>query len=301
MRPLRSLLFVPGNRERYLAKLAQVRPDAVILDLEDSVPEQEKETARATVADLVRTERFAQHQLLVRVNPFWSGLTPADLRAVVSRSIVGVFLPKVETANELREANMLLSEAEAKAGLEMGHVRLLPILETTRGILNAQELAGCGRRVLGVAFGYEDFTLDLGIPRTREGRETLYPRAHLAMAARAAGVLAIDGPTSDYRDQALLEAEARTSRGLGFTGKQCVHPGQIETLNRVFTPSAEDVSHAREIVAAYERVAARGHGSTSLGGSMLDAPVVQRARRVIELYERIAGEVPSLELPDDGR
>ncbi|MCC7107345.1 MAG: CoA ester lyase [Chloroflexi bacterium] len=288
--PLRSMLFVPGNRQRFLDKLDTVRPDAVILDLEDSVPPAEKQAARETVGELLRSDRFSHQQLYVRVNACSTGLTAVDIQAVVARRLVGVLLPKVETANELREMNMLLSEAESRHELPIGRTRVIPIIETTRGVLHAEALASVGRRVEAVAFGYEDFTLDLGVPRTNGGTETLYPRAHLAIAARAAGVLAIDGPTSDFGDAQALRDEATTSRSLGFTGKQCIHPSQIGTLNQVFTPTDAEVAHARGVIAAYERVAAQGHGSTSLEGRMLDAPVVARARRLIELYAHIVGE-----------
>jgi citrate lyase subunit beta/citryl-CoA lyase len=284
------MLFVPGNRQRFFGKLDTVTPDAVILDLEDSVPLAEKQTAREMVGELLRGERFKHQQLYVRVNAYATGLTAADIQALVAPRLVGILLPKVETANELREMNMLLSEAEARRGLPMGHTRLIPIIETTRGVLHAEGLASVGRRIVAVAFGYEDFCLDLGVSRTNGGLETVYPRAHLAIAARAAGVLAIDGPTSDFGDAQLLADEARTSRNLGFTGKQCIHPSQIEAINQVFTPTAEEVAHARSVIAAYERVAAEGHGSTSLDGCMLDAPVVARARRLIQLYAHVVGE-----------
>lgn len=282
-RPLRSLLFVPANRERFLAKLSELRPDGVILDLEDSVPPGEKEAARARVAELLRGGRFPEHQLFVRVNAFATGLTRADFAAVVSPRLAGIFLPKVEDPSELREANRLLAAAEERAGLPIGSTRLIPIIETVRGVLRLRELADGGPRVLALNFGYDDFTLDLGVPRTADGLETLYPRAMLAIAARAAGVLAIDGPLADFGDPARLEAECRVSRQLGFNGKQCIHPSQIETINRVFTPSPEEVARAREIVAAAEEAARQGYGSTRLGTSMIDAPVVARARRLLEL------------------
>jgi citrate lyase beta subunit len=287
VRPLRSLLFVPGNRERFLAKLAALRPDGVILDLEDSIPPGQKEAARRAVRAILRSERFAEHQLFVRVNDFRSGLTADDLAAVVCRRTAGIFLPKIEDAAELREANRLLALAEAQAGLEIGSTRLIPIVETVRGIVHVAELAESSPRILALNFGYDDFTLDLGVLRTNEGLETLYPRARIAIAAHAAGVLAIDGPLAELGDPAALEAECRVSRQLGFTGKQCIHPSQIEPVNRAFSPSAEEVARARAIIAAYEAAARRGHGSTRLGETMVDTPVVERARRLLAMVEAI--------------
>jgi citrate lyase beta subunit len=279
---LRSLLFVPGNRERFLTKLEALRPDAAILDLEDSIPPAEKARARECVREVLLSGRFVDQSLFVRVNDLHSGQSATDIAAVVTPRLAGVFLPKVEHPDELREANRLLATAEARAGLEVGSTRLIPIVETVRGILRLVELVQSGRRILALSFGYDDFTADLGVPRTKDGLETLYPRAQLAIAARAAGALAIDGPYAEIKDLATLEAESRASRQLGFTGKQCIHPSQIEPVNRAFTPTADEIARAREIVAAYESAAASGHGSTRLGESMVDAPVVRRARRLLE-------------------
>ena len=289
MRPLRSLLFVPGNRERFLAKLEALRPDAVLLDLEDSIPDGEKATAREAVGAVLRSDRFPDQRLFVRVNALRTGLAAFDLAAVVSRRVEGVFLPKVEDPEELREANRLLAPVEARAGLPMGTVRLIPIVETVRGIVRVAELAEVGPRVLGLNFGYDDFAHDLGVVRTAEGIESLYPRARIAIAAHAAGLLAIDGPLADLSDPTRLEAECRVSRQLGFTGKQCIHPSQIEIVNRAFSPAPEEVARARAILAAYEEAVSRGHGSTRLGESMVDMPVVEQARKLLSLAAEIDG------------
>jgi citrate lyase subunit beta / citryl-CoA lyase len=280
--PLRSLLFVPANRERFLAKLDSLRPDAVILDLEDSVPPAEKAPARAGLAELLRSDRLADQRLFVRINDFRTGLTAADIAAVVSTRLAGIFLPKVEHVAEIREANHLLAQAEARFGLEIGATRLIPIVETVRGIVRVAELADGGPRILALNFGYDDFTSDLGVRRTRDGLETLYPRAQLAIAARAVDVLALDGPLADLSDPSALAEECRVSRQLGFTGKQCIHPDQIEIVNRAFTPSAEELARARAEIAAWEAAAAQGFGSARLGNAMIDTPVVQRARRLLE-------------------
>jgi citrate lyase subunit beta / citryl-CoA lyase len=281
MLPLRSLLFVPSNRERFLAKLDSLRPDAVILDLEDSIPPVEKSAARTALGELLRSERFANHRLFVRINDFRTGLTAADIAAVVSARLAGIFLPKVEHVAEIREANHLLALAEARVGLEVGSTRLIPIVETVRGIVRVAELADSGPRILALCFGYDDFTGDLGVRRTQDGLETLYPRAQLAITARAMDVLAIDGPLADFNELAALAEESRVSRQLGFTGKQCIHPSQIDTINAAFTPTSEEIARARAELAAWEAAAAAGYGSTRLGDSMIDAPVVRRARQLL--------------------
>ena len=281
------MLFVPGNRERFLAKLATLRPDAVILDLEDSIPPAEKAAAREAVGAILRSGRFADQRLFVRVNALRTGLAAADLAAVVSLRLGGIFVPKVEDPDELREVNRLLAPVEAHHGLEIGTTRVIPIVETVRGIVRVAELAEAGPRVLGLNFGYDDFAFDLGVLRSPEGIESLYPRASIAIAARAAGVLAIDGPLADLRDPARLEAECRVSRQLGFSGKQCIHPSQVEIVNRAFSPALEEIERARAIVAAYDEAVQRGQGSTRLGASMIDMPVVEQARRVLALAAEI--------------
>lgn len=292
MKPLRSLLFVPANRQRFLDRLQTLRPDGVILDLEDSVPPDEKVPARGLVHALLASDRLTEHQLFVRVNGFRTSLTAADLGAVVSPRLVAVFLPKVESVDELRQANRLLALAEARAGLEVGSTRLIPIVETVRGVVHLVELAECSPRLFGLNFGYDDFTLDLGVLRSADGIETLYPRARIAIAARAAGILAIDGPRADFGDPTALEAECRLSRQLGFTAKQCIHPSQIEIVNRAFSPSPEEVARARQIVDAAEAAEREGYGSSRLGNVMLDRPVIERARRLLELAEQLGRAEP---------
>jgi citrate lyase subunit beta/citryl-CoA lyase len=287
MKPLRSFLFVPGNRERFLEKLETLRPDAVILDLEDSVPPAEKEAARQMVRAVLLSNRFAEHQLFVRVNGFGTGLTAADLAAVACSRLQGVFLPKVDSVEALRQANRLLALAESRAGLEIGTTRVIPIVETVRGIAQVTDLASCGPRISGLNFGYDDFALDLGVVRSPDGIETFYPRARVALAARAADLLAIDGSRADFGDLDALVEECRVSRQLGFTGKQCIHPSQIEPVNRAFSPAPEEVARAREVVAAYEAAERQGQGSGRLGDLMVDRPVVERARRLIALDQQI--------------
>ena len=280
--PLRSLLFVPGHQARFYEKLAELRPDAVILDLEDAVPPTEKPTARQMVRERLGGPLLGGLGVFVRVNACDSSFFRDDMRTVVGPGLDGIFLPKVESDEQLREANMLLAQAELRAGLRLGTVRLVPILESVKGVFRAEDLARAAPRVQAVAFGAEDFTLDLGVERTSDGLETRYPRAYVAMAARAAGVLALDTPWTDIADGVGLLREARQARQLGFAGKQAIHPSQIGTINEAFTPSAEALDRARRVVAAYEEAVARGTGAINLDGKLIDVPMVERARRLLE-------------------
>ncbi len=285
---LRSLLFAPGHRARFYEKMLELRPDAVILDLEDAVSPPEKSLARETIRQRLGGPLLAGLTVFARVNPVGTPFFRDDVRGVVAPGLAGIFLPKVESADELREANMALAQAEVRIGLELGSVRLVPMLETVKGVLGAQELAAAAPRVLAVAFGSEDFSLDLGVQRSPEGIETRYPRAAVALAARAASVLAIDTPWSDIADQAGLLRETREARQLGYTGKQAIHPSQVPAINEVFTPSADELEHARRVVQAYEDAVSRGSGAIQLEGKLIDVPMAERSRRLLALAEEIA-------------
>lgn len=279
---IRSLLFVPGHRARFYEKLAEFRPDAVIVDLEDAVPPAEKPLARSMVRERLGSPLFANLQVFVRVNAVDSPFFRDDIAGVVAPGLDGIFLPKASTEMQLHESNMLLAQCELRLGLPMGMVRIVPIIETVRGALNARELAVASPRVMGLAFGAEDFSLDLGVERSPEGTETRYPRAQVALAAHDAGRLAIDTPWTDIGDQEGLIRETREGRQLGYVAKQAIHPSQIPIIHQVFTPTADEVAWAHRVVAAYEEAIGRGTGAINLDGKLIDVPMVERARRVLD-------------------
>ncbi len=284
---LRSLLFVPGHRARFYEKLAELRPDAVILDLEDAVPPVAKPVARQMVRDRLGGPLLTGLHVFVRVNAVGTSFFRDDIRGVTAAGLDGVLLPKVETPDQLREANMLLAQGELEVGLPLGTVRLIPVLETVRGVLRAEQLARETPRVLAVAFGAEDFTLDLGVHRSGDGLETRYPRAVVALAARAAAVQALDTPWTDIGDPAGLLRETREARQFGFTGKQAIHPSQVAIVNQVFSPTDEEVAGAHRIVEAYAVAVARGEGAILLDGKLIDVPMVERAQRLLDRLEAL--------------
>jgi citrate lyase subunit beta / citryl-CoA lyase len=279
---LRSLLFLPGNRARFYEKLAEFRPDAVIVDLEDAVPPAEKALARSMVRERLGGPLLAGLKVFVRVNAVDTSYFRDDVRGIVSAELDGIFVPKARSAEQLREANMLLAQAEQRLGMEMGTVRIVPIVESVRGVLNAQELATASPRVMALAFGAEDFCLDLGVERSPDGAETRYPRAQVALAAHGAGRLAIDTPWTAIDDAAGLLREAIEGRQLGYVAKQAIHPSQLPTIHTVFAPTADEVAWASRVVAAYDEAIAQGTGAINLDGKLIDVPMVERARRVIE-------------------
>jgi citrate lyase subunit beta/citryl-CoA lyase len=279
---VRSLLFVPGHRARFYEKLAEFRPDAVIVDLEDAVPPTEKPLARSMVHERLGGPLFANLQVFVRVNAVDSPFFRDDVQGVVAAGLDGIFLPKASTADQLHEANMLLAQSELRVGLTMGTVKIVPIVETVRGVLNARELATASPRVTALAFGAEDFSLDLGVERTRDGVETRYPRAQVALAAHDAGRLAIDTPWTAIDDEDGLIRETQEGRQLGYVAKQAIHPSQIPLIHQVFTPTADEVTWARRVVEANDEAIGRGIGAINLDGKLIDVPMVERARRVLE-------------------
>jgi citrate lyase subunit beta/citryl-CoA lyase len=255
--------------------------DVLVLDLEDSVPAGEKVAARAAVAAAASELAMTGAVVFVRVNAASTGLQEDDLRAVVVPGVAGISMSKPERAEDVRRMDALLTELEGTRGLPEGGLRLVVWAELPLGVLNAYEIAAASPRVVALSFGGEDFLTEMGIRRTGDAREFAHARAQIAIAARAAGVLAIDTPDANFGDLDAFEADARRARGLGFLAKYCIHPNQLEVVNRVFAPSPEEVAEAKRILAAYAEGARLGLGAVALDGRMIDAPVVLRAERLL--------------------
>jgi citrate lyase subunit beta/citryl-CoA lyase len=283
--PLRTILFVPGNKARMLEKARTLPADAVMLDLEDGVPLGEKGAARAAVRQALEAGAYGP-QVILRVNAFGTGLVETDLRGAFTGGVHAVCLSKAETAREVEGLAALLDGLEQEHGLPAGAVDILLMVETALGVLNAFEMggvkmAGGNRRVHALCLGGEDLAHNLGAIRTEEGLELAQARAHLVLAARAAGAQAIDTIYADLSDPDGLAAEARQAHQLGYSGKLVIHPAQIEPVRQAFAPTEEEVAQARRVVAAFEAAEARGDGVIALDGQMIDAPVVARAREVL--------------------
>ncbi len=278
---VRSLLYIPGNRPRFFLKLAELRPDVAILDLEDAVPEAEKSAARDTVRAALPTIARPDLGVFVRMNVTASGLARDDVARVVSPALDGIVIPKVETADDVRQVATWLDLAECDGGLASGSIKLIAILETVRGALNACSIAQADSRLLGLAFGSEDFSRDLGVERTPEGVETLYPRSQVALAAHASGLQAFDTPWTDIADVEGLRRETIQGRQLGYGGKQVIHPSQIELVHQALRPSAEQIQWAKRAIEAYEGAVRDGRGAIQLDSKLLDVPMIERARRTL--------------------
>jgi len=284
---LRSLLFVPAVQEEMLAHALERGADAIVIDLQDSVPPAEKERARGLARDAVSRLKNEHTQVWVRVNPSQELLAKADLRAVVSPDLTGVMLPKTASQNHVRFVEALLRDAEAMNGVEAGKTKLIAMIESAAALLDCREIARSSPRLVALAFGGEDYCLDLGVERTRDGHELQYPRSHIAVCARAAGLLAIDTIYDDFRDDVGLRADTEAALSVGFHGKLVIHPAQVPTVNAIFRPTPESVEYARRVVEANEAAVERGEGAVQIDGRMIDRPVADRARRLIELATAI--------------
>ncbi len=284
---LRSLLFVPGNRANMLEKALGFAPDAYVPDMEDSVPQEEKANARGVTASFLARLAATGRLVVPRVNSIDSGLMEEDLEAVVGPHIFGVSVGKVRSADDIKYISAVIERLEKRAGVQPGGTRLVPWLEVARAIVNAYDICIASPRVMGVAFGAEDFTNDMGIPRSEDDSEVAYPRSVVCVAARAADVLALDTPYFSFRDPEGLRKNALASRRQGFKGKFAIHPAQVDIINEAFSPSAEEIEYARRVVAAFEEAERQGRGSTSLDGKVIDVPVVKRARQVLEVAKAL--------------
>jgi citrate lyase subunit beta / citryl-CoA lyase len=281
----RSLLFVPGNQASMLEKAANVPADVVLPDMEDSVPDDEKTRARETIRAHLPRLAAGRSLLFPRVNSLETGWTEADLEAVVGRAIAGVSIGKIGAAADISAVSNLMTRLERTADLEPGSLKLIPWIETARAIVHCHEICIASKRIVGVAFGAEDFTNDMGIARLDDDSQLHYARSAICVAARAAGVAALETPYFDFRNLEGLRASSIASKHLGFKGRFAIHPGQIETINACFSPSADEIEWARRVVAAFDAAAAQGRGSTSLDGRVVDVPVVKRARALLALID----------------
>lgn len=283
---MRSVLFVPSTVERFVERAPEVGADAVCLDLEDSIPPAEKTKARTAAAAAIGRMPRTGYVTLVRVNGLATGLLEDDLRAVVRPGLDGIVLPKSDSPTTVRRAEELIAVLEGERGLAAGAVKIVPLIETALGVVNSYEVCTASRRVIAGSFGAEDLATDMSVRRTRGGKEIEWPRAQIAVSCHAAGLIPIDTPEPDYTDLEYLEQEASFARGLGYRGKYCIHPAQVEVVNRVFSPSREEIEEAKTIVDLLEREGiAKGRAAIPVNGKMIDTPIYWRARRLVQWAE----------------
>jgi citrate lyase subunit beta/citryl-CoA lyase len=284
----RSLLFVPGSTPERIAKASATAADGIILDLEDAVAPAEKARARDWVVAALRGVDFRGRERIVRVNPLDGPHGRDDLAAVVPTAPDAVLCPKVGGAADVARLDEELGRLERAAGLPDGRVRLHLLVETVPAVLNAVELARASARTVALLFGAGDFVRETRGRLVPSRASELLALGQVLLAARAAGLEAIDTPYFELENPAGLEAHARFAADLGYDGKAVIHPRQLEVVNRVFTPSAEAVAEARRVLAAYEEAAEQGAGALALDGRFIDAVHVSVARQTLE-RARLAG------------
>ncbi|MGC8762440.1 MAG: aldolase/citrate lyase family protein [Acidobacteriota bacterium] len=280
----RSRLYLPGNEPKYFLNAALHEPDGVILDLEDSVAPPEKDAARILVRNALRAVDFGASERMVRINQGERGL--GDVDAVVPHNVHMLLIPKAESAEQVRAVDERAERARKAAGLG-APVLLMPIIESALGCFRALEIATASPNVAGLTIGLEDYTADIGAPRTPEGRESFWARSVVVNAARAAGVTPIDTVFSDVTDMEGLRAACLEAKALGFEGKGCIHPRQVPVVHEAFAPTAEEVEKAKRVVLAFEEAERRGLGVVALGSKMVDPPVVKRALRTVKMAEAL--------------
>ena len=284
----RSLLFIPGNQPGMIQNGQVLPADALIFDLEDSVALADKDAARDLVASALTSLDFGKKERIVRINDLASPLARQDLEAMVGAGADAILMPKVSGADSIRALDAILTALEAKLGRPAGSTRILALIETAIGMEEVYQAATASPRLLALALGAEDLAADLGCQRTREGQEILYSRSRLVMAAKAAGLEAIDTPFTDAHDLEGCLADSQLAVSLGFTGKLAISPHHLAMIHQAYTPSQEALDQALEILQAMEEAGRHGRGVVSLRGRMIDLPVVKQAQRVLVLA-RAAG------------
>jgi citrate lyase subunit beta/citryl-CoA lyase len=276
----RSRLYLPGTQPKLFINAGLHQPDGVILDLEDSVHPSEKDSARVHVRNALRQIDFMGSERMVRINQGKLGML--DLDFIVPHNVHVVLIPKCESAEEVKAVDARIAEIKKQRKVA-GDIFLMPIVESALGAIKAYNIAAASPNVVALTIGLEDYTADIGTRRTNEGRESFWARAQVVNAARAAKVQPIDTVFSDVGDMEGLRASVLEAKSLGFEGKGCIHPRQIEVINDAFAPTEDEIKRAKAIVLAYDDAQAKGLGVVSLGSKMIDPPVVKRALRTVDL------------------
>ena len=290
--PIRSALFVPGNRPDRVDKAVATAADRVIIDLEDAVAVSQKVETRALVRDKIIAHK--DRGVLVRVNGLETEFLMGDLEAIVVNELGGLVLPKTENSHQVVKIHRLLVDLEKKQGLQAGSTAVILLTESALGVQNIFQISSAAAeldRAFLIALGAADYALDMGIEITKDGRELIYPRSRIAVACRAAGIAPpIDTPFMiDLKDMNALKDDAARAKQLGFQGKLCIHPNQIEPVHIIFTPTAEEISFAQRVVEAFEAGEAEGTAAIQVDGKFVDYPVVERSRRILQLASVIGG------------
>ena len=290
MTVMRSVFYVPSNNEKMVSKAPEIKCDVLTLDLEDSVPPAEKPKGREMIKEYFKAQREAQlsPNLYVRINNWETLLTNDDLEAIVYPGLDGVCLAKCGGPDNIQRLDWKLEELEQRRGMEVGTVKIQMLIETAKGVMNAYPSAIASPRCDSLIFGAVDYTKDMRVTLTSEGVEQLYARYHTAVAARAAGCVAIDCPFVAFKDTEAFIVSTKEGRQMGYEGRMLIHPSQIEPSHEIYTPSQADVEWAEGVKTVFEEEGiAKGAAAVSYKGKMVDTPVYENALQILRTMAEI--------------
>lgn len=279
----RTMMYIPGSNPGMIKDGHIYGADSLMFDLEDSVSLKEKDTARFMVYNALKAIDYEGTETVVRINGLDTPFGKDDLEAIVRAKPDIIRLPKTEKPQDVIEMDKLITNIENKIGFEVGTIKIMAAIESAIGIINAYDIVKASPRLMGVALGAEDFVTDMKTTRSLDGIELLTARSQIILAARAAGIYALDTVFSDINNTEGFIKEVKHIKQLGFDGKSVIHPNQIEPVHKIYTPSEKEIKKSIRVLEAIEEAESKGSGVISLDGKMVDTPIVERARRVIAL------------------
>ncbi|HBN80110.1 MAG TPA: citrate (pro-3S)-lyase subunit beta [Ruminococcaceae bacterium] len=283
----RTMLYVPGNNPGMIRDAYIYGSDSIMFDLEDSVSVDQKDSARFLVYEALHTIDYGNKEMVVRINAPDTKTGIDDLEAMVRTRKVVIRLPKTETAEDVLECEKQIERIERENGIPAGSTRMMAAIESARGVLNAEKIAFSSKRLTGIALGAEDFVTDLKTNRSPEGIELLFARSMILLAARAAGIDAIDTVYSDVNNEEGLRKETQIIKQLGFDGKSVINPRQIKPVCEIYTPTEKEIKKSLAVMEAIEEAHHKGSGVIALNGKMIDKPIVERAQHVLDLARAV--------------
>ena len=290
MHSRRALLYMPGDDRRKIEKSTTLGVDSICMDLEDGTAVNKKLEARAVIAKAMKELDFGESERCIRINSIGSGFEKDDLASALEAQPDSIVVPKIETAEQVKWVSDQIESYELSNKLNLGSIRLLIGLETAKGIMNLKEIAEADKRLEAMIFGAEDYAASVGATRTNEGTEVLYARSAVVTACAANDLQSIDMVYIDFKDTEGLRAEAQAGAGLGFSGKQVIHPNQVQVTQEAFTPSDDAIAYAQRVVETFESSQKEGKGAYALDGKMIDMPLLKNAQKVLD-RAKAAGKI----------
>ena len=279
----RSLIFVPGNNPRFLEKAKKIQADIVCFDLEDSVPDDEKTSARKLIKNALKSRSEYSSSIFVRTNSPLSGKISSDLKEIIQKGIDGIVIPKVNNISELKKIQKILSGLEKSKKLKP--IQIIPSIESAEGVVNSYQIASFGKRVTAIVFGIFDLLNDLGVEYTKDSPGGKYSRYKIPVDAAAAGISAIDGIWQDLNDLKGLQKDCNFGKSLGYAGKSVIHPDQISMVHKSFYPNKTEISWAEKVCKVYVKSTKKGKGATTVDGKMIDEVHYKQAKALLDIVK----------------